>query len=120
MPQEQRMNVRLRLWALGVILGSMPLVFGCFGVLIPEGSGGGGSAGASGGGAGSVPFEQIQTIFNDSCATAGCHAGATAPNGLDLSADLLDGNLVGVPAQEDPSQMRIEAGHPEVSYLFCK
>lgn len=54
------------------------------------------------------------------CATAGCHVGAGAPFGLDLSAGLTAGNTINVPASEIPSLMRVEPGDSADSYLYMK
>lgn len=59
-------------------------------------------------------------IFNQNCALSGCHLGASAPFGLDLSEGQAYGNTVGVPSQERPELFRIEPGNPDASYLVHK
>ena len=75
---------------------------------------------ASGGGA-AFTFSQIQQeIFTPTCAKAGCHAAATASEGLVLDAGQSYGLLVGHPASEHGSLARVEPGSPERSYLILK
>lgn len=61
-----------------------------------------------------------QEIFTQSCARSGCHLGASAPFGLDLSEGEAFGNTVGVRSQEVPDLFRIEPGNPDASYLIQK
>ncbi|MBN2365399.1 MAG: hypothetical protein EH225_05455 [Calditrichaeota bacterium] len=66
-------------------------------------------------------FNNIQTsIFNQSCALSNCHAGSSAPFGLDLSAESSYNNLVNVASQEVPSLLRVDPGEPDSSYLVLK
>ena len=75
---------------------------------------------ASGGGA-AFTFSQIQReIFTPTCAKAGCHAAATASEGLVLDAGQSYALLVGHPASEQGSLARVEPGSPERSYLILK
>ncbi len=75
---------------------------------------------ASGGGA-AFTFSQIQQeIFTPTCAKSGCHAAATASEGLVLDAGRSYGLLVGHPASEQGSLARVEPGNPERSYLILK
>lgn len=87
-------------------------------------SGCGGSSGVgsvTGQPSGSVTLLDVQTqVFSPRCATAGCHVGAGAPFGLDLSAGLTAGNTINVPASEIPSLMRVEPGDSADSYLYMK
>ncbi|MGI9260556.1 MAG: hypothetical protein ACR2QR_00900, partial [Woeseiaceae bacterium] len=59
-------------------------------------------------------------VFTPTCATAGCHAGGSPPQGLNLE----DGNsfaeLVGVASSEVPAVLRVAAGDPDNSYLVQK
>jgi len=57
-------------------------------------------------------------VFNPSCIV--CHAGANAPQGLRLDAANSFTNLVGVPAQQDSSVLRVAPGNPDQSYLIQK
>lgn len=59
-------------------------------------------------------------IFDQNCALSGCHLGASAPFGLDLSAGQAYGNTVGVSSGERPELFRIEPGNPDASYLVHK
>ena len=59
-------------------------------------------------------------IFSTSCALSGCHLGASAPLGLDLSEGRAYGNTVGVRSQERPDLFRIASGDPGASYLVMK
>jgi CHRD domain/Bacterial Ig domain len=72
------------------------------------------------GGAAAFTFSEIQTqVLNVSCATVGCHSGATPPAGLDLSASAY-ARLVNVASVEVPSARRIVPGDPASSYLIQK
>jgi hypothetical protein len=64
-------------------------------------------------------FKTIQdTIFTPVC--TGCHAGASAPQGLRLDAANSYAMLVGVASSEVPALQRVEAGDAENSYLVHK
>jgi hypothetical protein len=66
-------------------------------------------------------FSEIQSnVFTPTCATAGCHAGAGAPQGLRLDAANSYGLLVNVPSSEVPSIPRVAPGDPDGSYLIQK
>jgi CHRD domain/Bacterial Ig domain len=72
------------------------------------------------GGAAAFTFSEIQTqVLGVSCATVGCHSGATPPAGLDLSASAYT-RLVNVASTEVPSARRIVPGDPASSYLIQK
>ena len=76
---------------------------------------------AAAGGGTAFTFSQIQQeIFTPTCAKAGCHAAATASEGLVLDAGQSYGLLVGHPASEQGSLARVEPGNPERSYLILK
>ena len=63
---------------------------------------------------------EIQPVFNGSCAFGGCHGGATPQLGMNLSAGLAYANIVGVPAVQLATMDRIEPGQPDLSYLIHK
>lgn len=66
-------------------------------------------------------FSDIQSaVFTPTCATAGCHAGAAAPQGLRLDETSSYGLLVNVPSSEVPSILRVLPGDPDGSYLVQK
>ena len=81
------------------------------------GSGSGSSSGSSGGT--TVSFQTIQDqVFTPICAQ--CHAGASAPQGLQLTQGTAYAMIVGVPSQEQPTLKRIAPGDPDNSYLVQK
>jgi hypothetical protein len=66
-------------------------------------------------------FTRVQTeVFSVSCALAGCHAGNAPTAGMDLSAGVAYGNIVGVTSTERADLKRIEPGDPDRSYLVKK
>lgn len=72
---------------------------------------------------GNVPvraqFSDIEErVLGVSCATAGCHAGASPASGLDLTPGRAYGQLVGVSSLNYPSQQRVEAGSSARSVLI--
>jgi hypothetical protein len=77
---------------------------------------------------GPVSFSQnVQPIFNQTCATAGCHAGASAASSgnLDLTAAVSFANLVNQPvsngcATQSPGVVRVKAGDTMGSMLWRK
>jgi hypothetical protein len=69
----------------------------------------------------SVTLLEVQAqVFSPRCALSGCHVGAGAPLGLDLSSGASAGNLVGVPSAEIPGLLRVESGNAADSYLYMK
>jgi hypothetical protein len=86
------------------------------------------AAGCSGsGGSDVVPGAEAVTladvqgqIFSTTCAVTDCHIGTEAPFGLDLSAGLAAGNLVGVESGQNGDFLRVEPGRPNDSYLYMK
>jgi hypothetical protein len=64
-------------------------------------------------------FERVQAIVEEKCAFAGCHAGANAPKGLDMSEEMLVANLVGVKSADTP-WLRVNPGDAANSYLIKK
>ncbi|HWJ05641.1 MAG TPA: hypothetical protein VNS57_07600 [Steroidobacteraceae bacterium] len=86
-----------------------------------EGLDAGGRPVGEGGGGGPLvaTFESIQAqVFTPLC--TGCHAGATAPQGLRLDAASSYDLLVGVASNEAPSVQRVQPGDPDRSYLVQK
>ena len=66
-------------------------------------------------------FSAIQAnVFTPTCATAGCHAGVGAPQGLVLNAANSYTLLVGVASNEVPAVQRVAPGDPDNSYLIQK
>ena len=72
---------------------------------------------------GDVPLaatlESIQVNVFDAACTI-CHAGAAAPLGLQLDSGNSFTNLVGVPSVQAGSQLRVDPGDPDASYLIRK
>jgi hypothetical protein len=62
----------------------------------------------------------IQPIFSAGCAFGGCHAGASAQLGLDLSDGAAHAALVGVPSAAQPATLLVAPGDPAASVLFLK
>lgn len=63
----------------------------------------------------------MQPILTSSCATTGCHRGATAKAGLDLSAGKAHAALVGVEATQcSDGRLLVEPGAPSESYVMDK
>ena len=66
-------------------------------------------------------FSSIQAnVFTPTCATAGCHQGAGAPQGLRLEDAVSYAMLVNVASSEDPGVLRVAPGNPDASYLVQK
>lgn len=63
---------------------------------------------------------QVQPIFTKSCLGAGCHAGASPAQALDLSSGKSYANLVNVASGECPATKRVLPGTPTMSYLVWK
>jgi hypothetical protein len=63
--------------------------------------------------------ERVQVIIDDKCAFAGCHVGANAPQGLDMSEEMMAANLIGVRSPDGP-WVRVKPGDPANSYLIKK
>jgi hypothetical protein len=66
-------------------------------------------------------FTNVQAeVFSKSCAFSTCHA-ASGSGGLSLpDAATSYAELVGVPSEQVPEFMRVEAGNPAGSYLYMK
>jgi len=74
-----------------------------------------------GGGPLIAEFGSIQAnVLTPTCATAGCHVGAAAPQGLRLDAASSFALLVGVPSNQVPALLRVNPGNPDTSYLIQK
>lgn len=76
-------------------------------------------------GGGNVPlgpnFDSIQAnVFTPTCAVAGCHIGAAAPEGLDLSEGASYALLVDIASNQVPALLRVEPADPDASYLIQK
>lgn len=70
------------------------------------------------------PIEQlekrVQSIFAESCARAGCHAGPAPQRDMNLSPAQFRESIVGEPSTERPDLMRVHPGKPDSSYLVHK
>ena len=64
--------------------------------------------------------DEVLDIFDNRCAFAGCHAGTTAPKGLDLTEDFALSSLVNKPSVDAPGYMRVKPQDPVRSYLIMK
>ncbi len=64
--------------------------------------------------------QQVQSIFDRSCARAGCHAGPRPQQGMDLSPGAFRESTIGQPSQEKPNLLRVHPGKPDSSYLVHK
>lgn len=63
----------------------------------------------------------VQPVLTASCAKTNCHTGAFPDAGLDLTAGVSWGELVGQTATQcNDGRLLVEAGHPESSYLIDK
>jgi hypothetical protein len=72
-----------------------------------------------------VTLAQIQdTIFTPSCATVGCHSGASPTGSLSLEGGQSYAQLVNVaplvPLAAQAGELRVDPGHPENSFLLVK
>lgn len=103
---------------------AVTLLVGCAG-----GGGGDGGGGNAGGGCKCEPpgcptisfAQNIQPIFNVSCAQSGaCHAGGAPPQDLNLQAGQAYGQTVGVKSTERLNEIRVRPGRPDDSFLITK
>lgn len=62
----------------------------------------------------------VLDIFDTKCAFAGCHTGANAPQGLDLTEEAFKANLVKVKSAGAPQFLRVKPGDAANSYLIKK
>jgi len=72
-----------------------------------------------------VPFtvsfsQDIQPVFNSSCALSGCHAGNSPSAGLNLGSGVAYGNIVNRTSSQNTSLSLIKPGDPANSYLIRK
>ena len=67
-----------------------------------------------------VTLATIQPIFTQNCALSGCHVGASALMGLDLSDGQAYANLVEQQSLEAPSLPLVSPFNPDSSYLVMK
>ena len=66
-------------------------------------------------------FDGVQTIFNNTCATAQCHDHTTIAGGLDLSGGRAFRRTVAVRSDQDPEgRFRVNPGKAFASYLYLK
>ena len=66
-------------------------------------------------------FEQVQTsVFRRHCAAAPCHDMVEPGGELSLTPNEAYGELVNVPAAQDPGLLRVTPGDPSASYLWIK
>ena len=66
-------------------------------------------------------FEWIQhTIFDVSCAKAGCHAGSSPDAGMNLSHGYSHAALVNVPSTHTDGWVRVKPGAPQESMLMVQ
>lgn len=63
---------------------------------------------------------RVQPIFTANCAFAGCHAGTSPQEGMNLSGGLAYQNIVNVPSNERAGMMRVTPSQPDSSYLVHK
>jgi hypothetical protein len=67
----------------------------------------------------SATFSTIQKeIFDVSCALPGCHSGADAAAGMDLSSGLAFNNLVNVPSTSNTNFVRVQPGNSANSFII--
>jgi hypothetical protein len=71
-------------------------------------------------GDGSVTLEDVQPILSGSCAFAGCHAGTSPAQGMNLGDGQTFSNVVNVASRELPSMNRVTPNQPDISYLVHK
>ena len=64
--------------------------------------------------------EQVASIFAQSCARVGCHAGSDAQMGMNLGRETFVGHTVGEPSRERPDLAIVDPGNPDSSYLVMK
>lgn len=113
-------------------LNTSPARLAVLGMIAIWVSGCGGGSGSGGGGNQPPPppppgppfganFSEIQSnVFTPTCATAGCHSGAGAPQGLRLEEPVSYAMLVNVPSTEDNGVLRVMPNDPDNSYLIQK
>ncbi|MFQ5511444.1 MAG: DUF5777 family beta-barrel protein [Candidatus Krumholzibacteriia bacterium] len=63
---------------------------------------------------------KVADLFEARCSRAGCHAGPSPQQGMDLGRERFYGATVDEPSVERPELKRVDPGQPEVSYLMMK
>jgi len=69
---------------------------------------------------GQTGFAAVQAIFTQNCAFSSCHAGSSPREGMNLSAGLAYGNIVGIPSSQVPRLNRVTPSNPDSSYMVLK
>lgn len=64
--------------------------------------------------------DQVASIFAQTCAQVGCHAGSTPQMGMSLEQDAFMGHTVNEASRERPDLKLIHPGQPDSSYLLKK
>jgi hypothetical protein len=64
--------------------------------------------------------QDIQAIFNISCALSNCHSAASASAGLVLTTGQAYGNIVNVASTQDPTKNLITPSDAQNSYIVIK
>lgn len=64
--------------------------------------------------------ERVTSIFSQSCAQVGCHAGSSPQMGMNLEAETFIGHTVNEASRERPDLMLVNPGAPDSSYLLKK
>ncbi|MDZ7306784.1 MAG: DUF5777 family beta-barrel protein, partial [candidate division KSB1 bacterium] len=64
--------------------------------------------------------DRVLDIFEAKCAFAGCHAGTSAPQGLDLTEEGFKASLINVKSSGLPKYLRVKPGDAGNSYLMGK
>lgn len=107
----------------GVVLGVTLVCLG--GCVAGDGDGLDENGRPIGEGGGNIPlgptFDAIQAnVFTPTCAISGCHAGAGAPEGLNLREGFSYALLVDVSSNQVPALLRVRPGDADNSYLVQK
>lgn len=109
--------MRMMLWA-ALALGAVACGTG----MNPTDAGDAGDATDGTAEAGVPSFAEVQMIFSTSCAVAAtsCHASVGRQAGLDLSAGVAYGAIVGRSSTQVPRLQLVNPGNPDQSYLLLK
>lgn len=82
------------------------------------------AASLEGCGGGEATFEDVQAIFDEKCATVGCHSGAFPANDMSLVAGEAFDEIVGVEpfniAAAEMNLLRVDPGNANNSFLLLK
>src|SRR5689334_18643017 len=104
-----------------VVLAVACALGGCAGGGGGNGDGGGGQPACKPPATPTVSFaNNIQPIFNRSCALTGCHAPGSLGGNLDLSAGNSYRQIVNHASFQQPRKKRVMPGDPDASYLVQK